>query len=1276
MAAYLGTISEFSSTQESWTAYVERLVQYLAANKIEDPDQQRAVLLSVCGPATYRLIRNLVSPKKPQEFKFAEIVEIVQKHHDPKPSVIVQRYRFNSRNRRAGESVATYIAELRHLSEHCEFGSTLNQMLRDRLVCGVEEPKIQRRLLAEPDLTFDKAFELALASESADKNAKDLQPTASPTVNRVQHKKICHRCGDKHSAADCKFKTAECRKCGKKGHIARACRSKSSTQEPRPQRKLTQHTTHNVTEDSEDYTMYNLSGVSVEPLKVTVRVDNADLDMEVDTGASVSIISEDTYSRLWPEGQQPSLQESTITLRTYGGEQLSIKGSLTVDVQYKDQKAHLQLVVATGQGPSLLGRDWLSKIRLDWTELCNNHACYSLSLQDILDGNSSVFSPELGTLKGATATIQLDPSAQPRFCKARTVPYALKGKIEKELDRLVKQGVIEPISFSEWAAPIVPVLKKDGTVRICGDYKLSVNQASKIDSYPLPRIDDLFASLAGGKTFTKLDLANAYQQIPLDDQSKKIVAINTHKGLFQYNRLPFGISAAPSIFQRTMETLLQGLSGVCLYLDDILITGKTDQEHLSNLSAVFQRLAAAGMKLKPEKCSFMMTEVEYLGHKISAKGLQPTTQKVRAIVEAPQPTNVTQLKSFLGMLNYYGKFLPNLSTHLAPLYALLQKQSPWSWGSQQDKAFKKAKSMLTSPCLLTHYDPTKPLILACDASPYGLGAVLSHQLEGGEYPIAFASRSLAPAEKNYSQIDKEALAIVFGVKHFHQYLFGRPFMIKSDHKPLQYLLGEKKGIPSMASARVQRWALTLSAYNYKVQYVPGREHANADVFSRLPLPVQPNEVPLPEELVFLMESLEISPVTVKQIKAWTDQDPVLATVRRFVKQGWPKSIKPEFRPYHSRKLELSIQDDCVLWGSRIIVPMPGREQLLSLLHDGHPGISKMKALARSYVWWPNIDADIEAQVKRCNQCQLNQPLPPVVPMHPWEWPEHPWERIHIDFAGPFMGKMFLLVVDAHSRWMEVEIVNAASTQNTTEHLRSMFARFGLPKVMVTDNGSCFTSSDFAEFARRNQIRHLRTAPYHPSSNGLAERAVQTFKLGMKKQTNGTLQTKLSRFLFHYRLTPNATTGVAPAELMLKRQPRSHLDSIMPNMKGNITQQQEKQKTQHDAHSRVRNFKQGDSVLVRNFGRGADSSQWLPGVIKELCSTNSYKVQLDSDQIVQRHADHIRARQVDYDIPSSDFDADDVLPFPAASQASNSSNTTPSTLRRSQRNRRPPDRFQT
>ena len=243
---------------------------------------------------------------------------------------------------------------------------------------------------------------------------------------------------------------------------------------------------------------------------------------------------------------------------------------------------------------------------------------------------------------------------------------------------------------------------------------------------------------------------------------------------------------------------------------------------------------------------------------------------------------MSQQKSILGMLNYYGKFLPNLSTCLAPLYSLLQKRSHWSWGPKQHKAFEEAKNLLTSSSMLTHYDPSKPLILACDASPYGTGAVLSHKVGDDELSITFVSHSLAPAEKNYLQMDKEALAIVFGVKNFHQYLFGRHFMIKSDHKPLQHLLGERKGIPVMASARVQCWTLTLSAYNYTVQYVPGKDNENADVFSRLPLSVQPKEVSMPQELVYLLKDLEISPVTVDQIRTWTDQNSVLAKVQRFV----------------------------------------------------------------------------------------------------------------------------------------------------------------------------------------------------------------------------------------------------------------------------------------------------------------------------------------------------------------------------------------------------------
>ncbi len=322
----------------------------------------------------------------------------------------------------------------------------------------------------------------------------------------------------------------------------------------------------------------------------------------------------------------------------------------------------------------------------------------------------------------------------------------------------------------------------------------------------------------------------------------------------------------------------------------------------------------------------MLTEVEYLGHKISRRGLQPTTEKVRAVANAPPPQDVTQLKSFLGLVNYYGKFLPNLSTVLAPLHCLLQKQTRWVWGSAQQKAFADVKALLTSR-LLVHYGSRKELVLSCDASPYGVGAVLSHVMEdGSEQPVAFASRSLVPAEKNYSQIDKEGLALVYGVKKFHRYLFGRPFTLLTDHKPLTHLFGENNPVPPMASTRIQRWALLLSAYQYSIKYKRGQDHANADALSRLPLPCRSADVPLPGETVLLLDHLQTTPVTAQQIKAWTGRDPVLAKVRTLVLQGWGPAVEgEELRPYFRRKDELSIEDGCVLWGSRVIVPPQGRK---------------------------------------------------------------------------------------------------------------------------------------------------------------------------------------------------------------------------------------------------------------------------------------------------------------------------------------------------------------
>ena len=329
------------------------------------------------------------------------------------------------------------------------------------------------------------------------------------------------------------------------------------------------------------------------------------------------------------------MKPTNVILKTYTGENIKTLGVISVQVEVNNQKQQLELLVVPGNGPCLLGRDWISHLRLDWAEI--HHINHADSLQAVLDHHTTIFKESLGWVEGVTAKIHVDSTTQPKFFKARPVPYALHEKVEKELDHLVKEGVIQPVTHSDWATPVVPVVKRDGSVRLCGDYKITVNKVAKFDSYPLPRIDDLFASLSGGKTFTKLDLAHAYLQVPLDAESKKFTTINTHHGLYEYNRLPFGISSAPAIFQRTIENTLQNLTHSYVYLDDILITGKTETEYLRNLEEVLTCLEKAGLRLKKQKCSFMLTSVDYLGHTISSEGLQPTREKVHAIKDAPTP---------------------------------------------------------------------------------------------------------------------------------------------------------------------------------------------------------------------------------------------------------------------------------------------------------------------------------------------------------------------------------------------------------------------------------------------------------------------------------------------------------------------------------------------------------------------------------------------------------------------------------------------------------------
>ena len=298
------------------------------------------------------------------------------------------------------------------------------------------------------------------------------------------------------------------------------------------------------------------------------------------------------------------------------------------------------------------------------------------------------------------------------------------------------------------------------------------------------------------------------------------------------------------------------------------------------------------------------------------------------------------------------------------------------------------KDQLSSDNLLVHFDTNKELLLSVDASPYGIGAVLSHQMpDGTEQPIAFASRSLSKAKLKYAHLDKEELAIVFGVKKFHQYLFGRKFTIHSDHKPLQHIFAESRPIPSLASVCIQRWALTLSAYNYQIKYKPGKDNSNADVFSRLPLPESPATVPLPGETVFLMETLENTPVNATQIK---NNDRILAKVREMVQKGWNNTGEESIQPYQCRRDELSVHAGCVMLGNRVVIPLAGRKHIIEQLHQSHPGITRMKGLAQSFVWWPVMDSELESKVKSCPSCQLQQDNPAKAPLHPWEWPQQAW----------------------------------------------------------------------------------------------------------------------------------------------------------------------------------------------------------------------------------------------------------------------------------------------
>ncbi|KFD59948.1 hypothetical protein M514_27867, partial [Trichuris suis] len=712
--ATIGSIAVFDTKNPtSWEAYAEQLECYCEANNITDELRKRATLLTVIGREAYAILRSIISPAIPKSQTYDQLVATMKSHFMPQTSLIYRRFVFHKRTQQADETISAYITELRQLAEDCKFEATLTERLRDQLVCGLRDNAIQRRLLAETSLTFDEAFKRALAGEAAANQAKEVQAQNSfagtiSSSHHVQHgkknsssfrrhgqsngqKKTCAGCGGQHKREDCKFKDSECHFCHKRGHIAKVCRSQGSSQQKPQQMPVRKGSSAHQLEELEEVYMeshiHNIlpSTDSPKKIRVTVYIEGQPLTMEVDSGSNFSLISSSTYKMLWPN-RGPAITKGHLQLLDYQRIPVRLLGFCDVNVTFKQNHGTLRLLVSKGNQESLLGLQWFPTLGLSISGV--SQVTEDGAVEDVLREFQDVFSETLGTYTGPKVSLPLDPNVPPKRFKARNVPLAIRSRIEDELDRLLKEGVIEPISNPKWSTPIVPVIKSTGAIRLCGDYKVTINTALQDNPYPIPAVNNLLSNLSGGQVFAKIDMAQAYLQLPVDNASAEAQTIITHRGAFKVKRLQFGVSIAPGIFQQVMDEALNDVPGVTPYFDDILVRASTSQELASRLKQVLQIFRKLGFRAKKEKCLIGVKTVDFLGYRIDASGIHPSASKLEAIHKAPAPQNQQELQAFLGLLNFYNSFLRDKATVAEPLHCLLDKTAKWKWTDEHEESFQ------------------------------------------------------------------------------------------------------------------------------------------------------------------------------------------------------------------------------------------------------------------------------------------------------------------------------------------------------------------------------------------------------------------------------------------------------------------------------------------------------------------------------------------------------------------------------------------------------------
>ena len=724
------------------------------------------------------------------------------------------------------------------------------------------------------------------------------------------------------------------------------------------------------------------------------------------------------------------------------------------------------------------------------------------------------------------------------------VPHALQGECNRQVDEWLKHGIIQH-SASPWLSPLLLVKKKGGEWRICVDYR-KINAITNKDNYPLPLIDEMFDKLGKATIFSTIDLQTGYMNIEVEENSRPITAFSTEKGLFEFIKMPFGLTGAPATFQRSMNLMLIDLEHAMVYIDDIIVFSENFETHLEDVEKVFKRIKMSGFKVKPPKCEWGKTKVKYVGHIISQNGIEPDPEIINKVKDCKPPNSIKQLQSFLGLANYYRKFIHGFAEIAFPLNKIIRKDLLFLWGTEQQNAFELLKQKLITTPILRYPDINKPYKLMTDASGVAIGAVLG-QIDdvGNEYVIAYASRTLKDAEKNYATIELECLAIMFAVTKFRTYIWGKKTFVYTDHNPLQYLKNHRD-----TSSRLIRWSLKLQEYDLTICYRKGKANSNADALSRPPI----SETCLITNTVFtIVRQLN----DFEKLKQYQQEDEEIQQIRKYL--DYPELV-------HDTKIRNNLykyEDNGILkyrqvLDALIFVPKILRETILLQYHDGtlggHLSSKKTSSRIRQKYYWPELLQDVKNWCKTCQICQTrrNTGIKIKLPLKPMPVAAAPMEMIALDITGPFplslKGNSYILVMcDYLTKWPEAfAIPNHKANTIAKIFVEEIIFRYGVPKKLLTDRGTEFLSTLIKEINEYFGILKLNTTPYHPQTDGLVERFNYTLTSMLSSYVNSKQNDwdmHISSCLFAYRNAIHLGTGYTPFYLMYLRNTNMPVDLL-------------------------------------------------------------------------------------------------------------------------------------